>query len=135
MFEIGKTYQRQNDIHGRYGGNRQSGIAPCADHPYVFLFSSPAGERYGYKDGWLTTTQYAYTGEGQIGDMEMARGNRAIKEHAAGGRELHFFEKTDESGYYQYLGPFRYVRHEIRRGDDLDGGQRSQIVFTLHRVE
>ncbi len=28
MFERGKLYHRQNDLHARFGGNRQSGIAP-----------------------------------------------------------------------------------------------------------
>ncbi len=135
MFERGKTYRRRTDLHARFGGNGQSGIAPCAEHPYVFLFSAPAGEQYGYEDGWLSTTQFAYTGEGQVGDMEMARGNRAIQRHAADGRELHLFEKTDRSGFYRYLGQFQYVSHQLRRGSDMDGEERSQIVFTLGLVE
>lgn len=67
--------------------------------------------------------------------MEMARGNRAIQRHAADGRELHLFEKADRSGYYRYLGQFRYVSHQVRRGTDVDGDERSQIVFTLELVE
>jgi 5-methylcytosine-specific restriction protein A len=135
VFERGKTYHRRTELHGRFGGNGQSGIAPCAEHPYVFLFTAPAGEQYGYEDGWLSTTQFSYTGEGQVGDMEMARGNRAIRDHAAGGRELHLFQKTDRKGYYTYLGQFRYVSHQVRRGADAGGDDRSQIVFTLELVE
>jgi 5-methylcytosine-specific restriction protein A len=135
VFERGKTYHRRTDLHARFGGNGQSGIAPCAEHPYVFLFTAPAGEQYGYQDGWLSTTQFSYTGEGQVGDMEMARGNRAIQRHTADGRELHLFEKTDRSGYYRHLGQFRYVSHQLRRGNDVDGDERSQIVFTLELVE
>ncbi|MCS6851676.1 MAG: hypothetical protein NZ700_10975 [Gemmataceae bacterium] len=41
----------------------------------MFLFTAPGGEQYGYQDGWLSTTQFSYTGEGQVGDMEMVRGN------------------------------------------------------------
>ena len=81
MFERNATYHRRTDLHGRFGGNAQSGIAPCAEHPYVFLFTAPAGEQYGYQDSWLSTTEFSYTGEGQVGDMEMARGNRAIQRH------------------------------------------------------
>lgn len=47
-FVRGKVYHRQTEIHGQFGGNRQSGIAPCGQHPYVFLFSSPSGEDFGY---------------------------------------------------------------------------------------
>jgi 5-methylcytosine-specific restriction enzyme A len=135
VFERGKTYNRRTDIHAKYGGNAQSGIAPCASHPYVFLFTAPAGEQYGYEDRWLSTTQFSYTGEGQLGDMEMARGNRAIQQHAIDHRELHLFEKTDRSGHYCYLGQFRYVSHQLRQGSDVEGDNRSQIVFTLELVE
>lgn len=135
MFHRGKTYHRRADLHAQFGGNGQSGIAPCREYPYVFLFTGPAGETYGYRDGWLSETQYSYTGEGQLGDMEMARGNRAIQHHEAQGRELHLFEKTDRGGYYRYLGRFRYVSHEVRPGYDADGDQRSLIMFTLELVE
>jgi 5-methylcytosine-specific restriction protein A len=135
VFERDKTYHRRADLHARFGGNAQSGIAPCADHPYVFLFTAPAGEQYGYEDGWLSPTQFSYTGEGQLGDMEMARGNRAILQHTTDGRELHLFEKTDRSGYYRYLGQFRYAGHQVQRGTDADGDDRNKIVFTLETVE
>jgi 5-methylcytosine-specific restriction protein A len=133
MFERGKRYHRQNDLHNHFGGNRQSGIAPCASHPFIFLFSSPRGEEFGYRDGWLSPTEYAYTGEGQAGDMEMARGNRAIMMHEFAGRELHLFEKV-ESGYYQYLGKFRYLNHQFKKGPDVDGHNRSQIIFQLELI-
>ncbi|MBM3997717.1 MAG: HNH endonuclease [Planctomycetes bacterium] len=134
MFERNKPYHRRNDIHVPFGGNAQSGIAPCADHPYVFLFTAPSGEDFGYQDGWLSETQFSYTGEGQVGDMEMVRGNRAIKDHGEEERELHLFEKTDRSGYYKYLGEFRYVSHQIQQGKDGGDKLRSQIVFTLELV-
>ena len=130
MFEQGKTYHRQTDLHERFGGNRQSGISPCASYPYVFLFSSPRGEEFGYRDGWTSQNEYAYTGEGQSGDMEMTRGNRAIMEHEASGRELHLFEKV-QSGFYEYIGQFRYRGHQLKHGPDGDGASRMQIVFTL----
>jgi 5-methylcytosine-specific restriction protein A len=130
MFARGRKYHRQTDLHGRFGGNRQSGIAPCASHPYVFLFSSPRGEEFGYHDGWVSQNEYSYTGEGQFGDMEMVRGNRAIKEHETNGRELHLFEKVDR-GYYTYLGEFRYLGHQVRPGTDVEGRNRSQIEFRL----
>jgi hypothetical protein len=135
VFERGKTYHRRTDLHSRFGGSAQSGIAPCAKHPYIFLFTGPAGEAYGYQDGWLSDAQFAYTGEGQRGDMEMSRGNRAIQQHEADGRVLHLFEKIDRNGNCRYLGAFRYVTHQLRLGQDADGKPRSQIVFTLELVE
>jgi hypothetical protein len=67
--------------------------------------------------------------------MEMARGNRAILRHEEAGRELHLFEKTDRSGYYRHLGRFRYRSHQVRQGHDVEGGQRSQIVFVLELAD
>ncbi|CCQ35044.1 restriction endonuclease protein [Halorhabdus tiamatea SARL4B] len=49
-FDIDATYHRVKDIHEEYGGNRYSGIAPCADYPYVFIFYGESGEWHGYDD-------------------------------------------------------------------------------------
>lgn len=67
--------------------------------------------------------------------MEMVRGNRAIARHVNDGRELHLFERTDRSGYYTYLGQFRNVSHELYLGRDVEGDERSMIVFTLELVD
>lgn len=75
-FEVGKEYKR-TDIHDAYGGQRQGGISTPADHDLIFLFSSSSGEEYGYIDGWQGDI-FHYSGEGQKGDMEFTRGNRAI---------------------------------------------------------
>lgn len=133
MFQMGKIYHRQTELHDRYGGNRQSGIASSSNHPYVFLFSSPRGEEYGYKDGWISEDEYLYTGEGQIGDMAMVRGNRAIQDHIANKKELHLFKKRDK-GFYEYVGQFEYIAHEIKEGHDGLGQKRQMLVFNLKRV-
>lgn len=132
MFQVGKLYHRQTELHDKYGGNRQSGIASSGSHPYIFLFNSPRGEEFGYKDGWISKDEYRYTGEGQLGDMAMVRGNRAILEHSVGGKELHLFEKQDK-GLYEYIGQFEYVMHETKEGPDGLGQQRQIITFTLKR--
>jgi argininosuccinate lyase len=132
-FEVGRTYDRQKDIHDRFGGNRQSGIAPCSEHPYIFLFSSPRGEAFGCRDGWVSDDAFLYTGEGQEGDMEMQRGNLAIQRHEADGRELHLFER-DSDGRYEYRGRVRYASHEVREGVDGRGKKRNVIQFRLERI-
>ena len=43
MFVVGEEYNRSKDIHDKFGGNRQSGIASCASHPYIFLFTGESG--------------------------------------------------------------------------------------------
>lgn len=132
-FEIEKIYNRKNDLHHKYGGRRQSGIAPCANYPLVFLFTAPAGKEFGYEDGWLSEDDYRYTGEGQTGNMEMIRGNSAIRDHQKDGRALHLFKKAS-SGMYAYQGEFAYQSHEIVRGEDAEGKNRDVIRFVLRKI-
>ena len=67
-------------LHDRFGGQRQGGISTPAQSPIVLLFSSPRGADYGYQDGWTAEGLYLYTGEGQRGDMTLARGNGAARQ-------------------------------------------------------
>lgn len=133
IFDLFKTYHRQTDLHDKYGGNRQAGIAVCADHPLIFLFTSPTGDEFGYQDGWRSENEYVYTGEGQLGDMEMTRGNLAIRDHRSEGRGLHLFKKVS-SGRYGYVGEFEFKSHEVVRGEDGEGKLRDVIRFVLRKL-
>lgn len=129
MFEVGRIYNRRQEIHEPYGGQRQSGISTPADGPFIFLFSGESGEQYGYKDGWDENGVFLYSGEGQEGHMEFTRGNRAIRDHAENGKDLHLFESLDEG--YRYLGVFACSTWEYRQGTDSKGDERQVIVFHL----
>lgn len=133
FFTIGQSYHRQTDLHDQFGGNRQSGISVCSRHPIIFLFSSPSGKESGYKDGLYSSNTYIYSGEGAIGDMEFTRGNKAILNHQADGKELHLFKK-ERSGLYEYLGQFEYAYHKIIESEDIKDEKRKLIQFTLTRV-
>lgn len=130
MFEKDAIYNRRKDLHEPFGGNQQSGIASCSQYPYVFLFSAPEGEEFGYKDGWISDDEFIYTGEGQRGDMQFARGNRAIRDHLENGKQLHLFERY-RMGEYKYLGEFQYRSFEKIRGKDLEGRDREVLRFRL----
>jgi 5-methylcytosine-specific restriction protein A len=134
MFERGCVYHRRSDIHARYGGQEQGGISTPRQYPYIFLFSSDSGEAYGYCDGWVDADTFRYSGEGQRGDMQLLRGNRAIANHAESGKELHLFQKVDK-GLYRYEGEMEYTTHDMEeRTADVEGRVRTAIVFTLKRV-
>lgn len=85
---IGQTYNRQRDIHQKFGGQRQGGIRTPAKHRVVFIFTGPSGVKHGYSDEWSQDGTYGYYGEGQKGDMTVQRGNRAIANHAVDGNDL-----------------------------------------------
>ena len=133
-FVEGQEYDRQSEIHDAYGGNRQSGIAACAQYPFVFLFSSVRGSEYGYVDGWDDEEYFLYSGEGQVGEMTMSRGNAAIRDHVEDGRELYLFRRTGARGRYEYVGRFVYVSHREMPGKDAAGIPRSVIQFKLKQL-
>jgi hypothetical protein len=124
-FEVGRVYNRRNEIHGRFGGQQQGGISTPARVNCIFLFTGTAGEQHGYRDGWNDDGVFLYTGEGQSGDMEFIRGNLAIRDHAVNGRDLHLLESLGKGEGCRYQGRFDCVGWEYRRGPDTNGLNRS----------
>ncbi len=133
MFIQGKRYLRR-ELHATYGGQQQGGISTPRDHPLIFLFTGDVGEQYGYQDGWDSEGMFFYTGEGQQGDMQFVRGNRAIRDHVDEGKDLHLFHDV-ERGIVRYEGQMVYSGHEYRNAPDADGQEREVIVVKLLPIE
>lgn len=74
-FITGKTYQRRQDIHDVYGSQRQDGISTPAQHPAIFIFTGAAGKIYDYRDEFRSGGTFWYTGEGQVGGIQMVEIN------------------------------------------------------------
>ena len=129
-FEPGRVYNRREDLHGHYGGQRQGGISTPADYNLIFLFVSESGSAYGYKDEFRPDGIFWYTGEGQEGDMEMSRGNRALRDHQESGKALHLFEALGE-GQVRYIGKASCLGHHWEDRPDVHGKMRRAIVFEL----
>jgi len=129
MFEVGQIYKRR-DIHVLYGGQAQSGISTPKEYPIVLIFTGDSGGNYGYKDQFLPDGTFIYTGQGQVGDMEMTRGNLVIRDHIKQGKELHIFEQV-KKGYVRYVGQAMYLEHHIEQRPDREGNFRNAIVFHL----
>ena len=131
-FEIGATYRR-SELHDKYGGQRQGGISTPADQSVIFLFTGAAGEEHGYRDGWQTDDLFWYYGEGQRGDMEFKRGNRAVAYHSDNQKVLHMFESLG-NGRICYMGEFQCEGHHESQALDSDGIMRKAIVFHLKQM-
>jgi 5-methylcytosine-specific restriction protein A len=131
-FKKGEIYKRSS-IHEEYGGNRQSGIAYSGKYNMIFIFTSPAGEEYGYNDRW-EAGHFLYYGEGHEGDMEFSRGNEAIRTHREKHKSLHLFDKV-RKGFYKYIGQMQYVDHGEEEGHDKNGKLRKVIVFRLKPID
>ena len=129
MFEVGKEYHRWSQIHDIYGGQQQGGISTPKDHPMVFLFASEAGDQHGYRNEFKDGI-FFYTGEGQVGDMALTGGNRAIALHQQSGKTLHLFEYTRRS-YVRYVGQADCIGHHQEERPDRNGALRQALVFRL----
>lgn len=138
-YEVGALYSRRDDIHGRLGGQMQSGISTPVNSPFVVLFTGEAGAQHGYRDHWEEEGEeniLHYYGEGQEGDMQDVRGNRAIREHVEKGRRLLLFQSLGRGQPYRFLGEFRYLSaYAVQGVPDTRGNPRKAIVFKLRPVE
>ena len=130
MFNRGKVYHRRNDLHAEYGGQEQSGISMPKGKPFIFLFTAEIGKSYGYSDRWEDGV-FLFTGEGQKGDMEFVRGNKAIREHTLEGKTLHLFESLGKNQGYPYIGEFSCTSFHYETQKDAEGADRRAIVFQL----
>ena len=125
-------YNRRQEIHALYGGNWQSGICPCANYPYIFIFSGKSGKLHGYQDGWDNPNVFTYTGEGQSGNMEFTRGNLALKDQIKNGKRVFLFE-SEAKGFVRFKSELEYFDVDYFETIDTSGSTRIGIKFFLKR--
>mgnify|MGYP003135786596 CR=1 FL=1 len=146
QFPIGSELTRDEiaggiDGEGGVGGQPQGGIITPDDSPNILLFSdSDQAELYGYDyDGWVeSNTVFQYTGQGQKGDQEWKRGNKAIRDHKENGKSIRvLIKKGFRSGRtvnHLYIGEFQLDPNWgwfPAQAPDLDGDIRQVFVFRL----
>lgn len=130
-FIPGRLYSRQRDIHERFGGQQRGGISTPSQAPAVFVFTGDAGAKHGYADAWQADGSFHYCGEGQVGDMGLTRGNRAIASHAGQSRDLLLFETTGKGRPVRFVGQFVCAGWLIERLPDTQGDLRDALIFKL----
>jgi 5-methylcytosine-specific restriction protein A len=135
-FSVGAVYSRLGDIHKRLGGQRQSGISTPKDSPYLILFTSLQGRQHGYFDQYGDDGKFYYFGHGQVGDMQMEGGNRAVRDHQKDGKALLVFLSLGKGEGQRFVGEFVYESHFIQPDiPDRNGDLRNAIVFRLQAVD
>ncbi|UYH50996.1 HNH endonuclease [Candidatus Kirkpatrickella diaphorinae] len=130
-FQLNLLYHRRNDIHRRFGGQQQGGIATPANFPGVFIFTGLGSSAIGYQNVFKADGTYRYTGQGQRGDMQMVSGNRAIRDHVKSSKDLLLFQHSKKSSLVYFRGLFVCGGWDIQQQPDIDGTLRDAIVFTL----
>jgi 5-methylcytosine-specific restriction enzyme A len=133
MFEPGRVYRR-SELHHEWSGTvelqRQGGILTPTEAPLVIVVTGEEGEQYGYADFLDDEGVFRYYGAGQVGDMEFVRGNRALRDHAEAGEDVHLFEQLDEG--LRYRGQVVVAGSYDQEGvPDRNGDPRRAIVFQL----
>ncbi|MFG1245745.1 HNH endonuclease [Xanthobacter flavus] len=134
-FERGRIYNRKKDIHGVLGGSERSGIVTLSKHPLVIAITGEPGLQHGYGDRLREDGVFEYFGEGQIGDMQLVRGNRAIAEHSKDGKALLLFRKVARDGSLRFEGEWICENVVTRPAPDRTGAMRAALVFELRPIE
>jgi hypothetical protein len=124
--EIGQSYLKL-DLHSAFGGNPRAGICPTLSGVVLVFSDPPSGTRFGYdQNDEVVQGIYRYTGEGQSGDQQLVRGNKAL----LSGEKLLLFSRQDAKSWI-FLGevgldtePF-----EIVSAPDRNGNLRKVLVF------
>jgi len=106
-----------------------------ARYPYIFIFSGHSGKQHGYQDGWDNPNVFAYTGEGQTGDMSFTRGNLALREHLNTGKRVFLFEQLKQKGYVKFICEIEYFDADYFQTKDREGKLRTGIKFFFKRAE
>jgi uncharacterized protein len=99
----------------------------------VIIITGEEGLQHGYQDRYRPAGVFEYFGEGQVGDMQLQRGNRAIPEHSVLGKSLLLFRKTADG--VRFEGEMVYEGHHVERAPDRTGTDRNAIVFELRPLE
>jgi 5-methylcytosine-specific restriction enzyme A len=115
-----KLYNRRTEIHAQFGGQQQGGMITPKRHKLIFLVTGNSGRLHGYEDHWSNDGQtFFYFGEGQRGDMSFIKANRALRDHAETGKDVHLFEEVREKrGFVRYRGQMVCVGNEIVEAPD-----------------
>lgn len=134
-FERGRVFNRTRDIHERFGGQRQGGIITPSAFPLVIAITGEAGGQHGYSDRLREDGVFEYFGEGQRGDMQLVRGNRAIALHSVEGKSLLLFRKIARNGSLRFEGEWVCETVTERMSGDGAGEMRKAIVFELRSLD
>ena len=124
---------KRSELHDHFGGSRQSGISPSAKTNIIFIFSAGTGEQYGYFDGWRDGRFY-YTGEGQLGDQQFERGNKALLKHIENSMRVLLMQESART-YVRYVADLVCVDYSYVQTHDKNSDNRRAIVFVFEKAD
>ncbi len=131
-FTLGTVYNR-NELIESFKGAFQGGINICKATNTIVITSLHTGNRI-YDDKLFDSDVMLYTGEGQVGDQQMIRGNKAILEAKDKGRDIHLFVRYKPTEYTYFgkvvlVGDPYYVDEK-----DINNNMRKVIKFPIMQL-
>lgn len=131
-FELGKKYKR-DDLISAFKGAFQGGINICKRTNTLVITSLHTSNRI-YDDKLFDGDIMYYTGEGQVGDQRMWKGNKAIFEAKSINRDIHLFVRFKPTEY-TYFGIVELVDNPFFADEiDVEGNMRKVIKFPIMQV-
>jgi 8-oxo-dGTP diphosphatase len=128
-FKLGEKYKRE-DLMSAFKGAFQGGINICKRTNTIVITSKHTGNRI-YDDKLFDGDVMYYTGEGQVGDQKMWKGNKAILEAKEKGRDIHLFVRFKPTEY-TYFGIVELVDQPYYADEkDTEGTIRKVIKFPM----
>jgi 5-methylcytosine-specific restriction protein A len=119
-----------------FGGQERGGIITPANYPVVLIVSGNSGRQHGYEDHWSHDGIFFYYGEGQRGDMQFTKGNRAVRDHVANGEDVYLFEEVPKrSGFIRCRGQVVCTGTSWVDAPDTGKHMRKAIVFEFALLE
>lgn len=115
-----------------FKGAFQGGINICKRTNTIVITSKHTRNRI-YDDKLFDGNVMYYTGEGQIGDQKMWKGNKAILEAKEKGRDIHLFVRFKPTEY-TYFGIVELINEPYYADEkDIEGTIRKVIKFPMVR--
>lgn len=131
-FELGKIYNVYQ-LREAFLGSFNGGINICKRTNTIVITSLHTGNRI-YDDKLFDGDVMYYTGEGQVGDQKMWKGNKAILEASSIGRSIHLFVRFKKTEY-TYYGKVKLVGEPFFVEEkDIHGNARKVIKFPMMQM-
>lgn len=128
-FKLGEKYKRE-ELMSAFMGAFQGGINICKRTNTIVITSKHTGNRI-YDDKLFDGDIMYYTGEGQIGDQKMWKGNKAILEAKEKERDIHLFVRFKPTEY-TYFGIVDLIDQPFFADErDTEGNMRKVIKFPM----
>lgn len=138
VLDIGDTVSREALVT-TYKADRMGGIlAPTHLLTDIILVTDPvASAKNGYDEfeGPQADGTYWYTGQGQVGDQTMTKGNKHVLDSPVTGRRLRLMRKSGT--LVTYVGEFALGEHgyRVERIKDKNGELRNGIIWELVPID